>query len=265
MPLTVSELYIYPVKSCAGIKLTEARTADTGFEHDREWMVVKENGWFITQRQFPRMALIRPEVTANGLVLRAPDMPDITVPIREGKGVRTMEVRVWDDLIAAADQGDLAAEWLSAFLGKTCRLVRQTGKRPLGEKYQTERKEGVSFADSFPFLVVGQASLDDLNSRMDEPVPITRFRPNIVIAGAKPFAEDDWKKIKIDGLNFRISKPCSRCEIITIDQKTAVKDIEPMETLGTFRYRTRGIMFGQNAIHESQGTIHVGESVEVLN
>jgi len=136
------------------------------------------------------------------------------------------------------------------------------GPRPLGQKYRADGDETVSFADGFPFLLIGQASLDDLNSRMDKPVEMTRFRPNIVVAGGTPFQEDEWRHIRINGVGFRVSKQCSRCEIITIDQKTAVKDIEPMETLGTYRYRTKGVMFGQNLVQEGPGTLRLGDTVE---
>lgn len=265
MSFTISGLYIYPVKSCAGLELTEAQVAETGFEHDREWMVVKQNGWFVTQRQFPRMTLIQPNVATSGLVLSAPDMPNITVPVREGASVPTLDVRVWDDTMTGADQGDEAADWLSTFLGSPCRLVRMASRRPVGKKYQTERQEITSFADGFPFLLIGQSSLDDLNARMETPVPMSRFRPNIVVAGAAPFAEDDWKQVRIDGVNFRVVKQTSRCEMITIDQVTATKDIEPMETLGTFRYRTRGIMFGQYLVQESDDVVRTGGRLEVIN
>lgn len=244
--------------------LKEAKITPTGFEHDREWMVVNQDGWFVTQRQYPRMALIRPTIIDNGVRLSAPDMPDIDVPIA-GKDARTISVKVWDDRPQAADQGDEVAAWLSTYLGRKCRLVRMVGQRSLDQKYQTDKAEGVSFADSFPFLLTSQASLDDLNARMEAPVPITRFRPNIVVGGGTAFQEDNWKRVRIGDVTFRLPKPCSRCEMITIDQKTAIKDIEPMETLGTFRYRTKGIMFGQNAIADGLGVIRVGDDVAAID
>ena len=264
MSLTISELYIYPVKSCAGIAVQAAKLTRTGFEHDREWMLVREGGWFVTQRQYPRMALIQPRVSADGLVLNAPDMPEIIIPILTGGGAKTLEVRVWDDLMTGADQGDEASAWLSKFLDAPVRLVRQEGERPLGNKYQVTGKDNVSFADSFPLLLVSQASLDDLNSRMDKLVPITRFRPNIVVAGGTAFQEDDWRKLQVGGITLHLPKQCSRCEIITIDQKTAIKDIEPMETLSSYRYKTKGIIFGKNTVAEQLKTLHVGDAIDVV-
>jgi uncharacterized protein len=263
MKLKVSALYVYPVKSCAGLSLDEGEVAKTGFLHDREWMVVRENGWFVTQRQYPRMALIRPSVTDKGLVLSAPGMPDIELPII--KRADTIPVRVWDDTVPAIDQGDAVAAWLGKFLETKCRLVHMSAKRPIGKKYQVSGEEIVSFADSMPFLLVSQASLDDLNARMDQPVEMSRFRPNIVVYGGKPFQEDIWKKIRIGDVDFRAVKQCSRCEIITVDQKTAIKDIEPLETLGAYRYETRGIMFGQDLVQVNTGKVRIGDSVEIVD
>ncbi len=263
MTLRVSELYIYPVKSCAGIKVDSAKITDRGFEHDREWMVVRGGEWFVTQRQYPAMALIQPRPTSAGLVLNAPGMPEITVPVLTGKGAKTFEAQVWDDHMLVADQGDAAAAWVSKYLGRAdCRLVRLEGERHLSEKYGGSN---VSLADGFPFLLISQASLDDLNARLDKPVPITRFRPNIVVTGGTAFQEDEWRKIRAGDVTFRLPKLCSRCEIITIDQATGLKDIEPMETLSGYRYQTKGIMFGKNAVAEQLKTLHVGDGVEVID
>lgn len=261
MALSVSAITIYPVKSCGRTPLTESEIVETGFAHDREWMVVRENGWFVTQRQYPRMALIQSTVLKDGLRLEAPGMPAITVPLSSSKKI---QAQIWNDAVTAADQGDEVAAWLSKFLEAKLRLVHMAGQRRISKDYQVSGEEIVSLADGFPFLLISQASLDDLNKRLDDPVLMTRFRPNIVVGGGTAFQEDEWKKIRIGDVTFRVCKPCARCEIPTINQESAEKDVEPIETLGTYRYRTRGIMFGQNLVQENVGTIHVGDAVEIL-
>jgi len=262
--LKISQINVYPVKSCAPLSPSVLDVLETGFEHDREWMVVDENNNFVTQRQYPKLALIKAVPKAGDIHLEAPNMPSIDVPILEqGRKINT---EVWGNPCIAIDQGELVSKWLSDFVGKKFYLVRMAPdfKRGVKSKYQSERKEVVGFADAFPFLLISEESLNDLNSRLIEKVPMNRFRPNIVVSGGRAFQEDTWKKIKIGDIIFRVVKPCDRCEVTTVDQSTGEKGIEPLETLGKYRTRPKGIMFGQNLLHEGLGTIRVGDVVEIL-
>ncbi|MEN9560921.1 MAG: hypothetical protein RIQ56_194 [Candidatus Parcubacteria bacterium] len=264
MTVAVSSLHIYPVKSCKGISLTEGAVGVGGFQHDREWVIVEEDGYFITQRQFPKMALIVPEVRQGALALSAPGVSELLAPIiEEGK---QMKVTVWESVNDAVDQGEAAAEWLSAFIGKKVRLARMAPgfQRKLKEKYQITGNESVGFADSMPFLALSEESLSDLNVRLKSPVEMNRFRPNIVLSGGSAFQEDSWKRIKIGEVTLRFAKQCSRCEITTVDQEKGEMGEEPLETLGTYRSKPKGIMFGADYIPENLGTIHVGDPVHVL-
>lgn len=248
----------------AGWRLGQAEVIDTGFMHDREWMLINDNDEFVSQRQFPTLALISPSLQDGVLTLKAPGQEPIRVPaVTSGPVIRT---EVWTGECQVIDQGKLAADWLSGYLGRPCRLVRMQPdfKRPLKEKYRVSGAEVVGFADRLPFLLTSEASLDDLNSRLQTPVSMDRFRANIVIAGGAAFQEDAWHKIKVGPVVFRMVKPCDRCEIITVDQKTGKKGIEPLETLGTYRTQPKGIMFGQVIIHENRGVIRVGDPVEIL-
>lgn len=264
MNLTVTEVNIYPVKSCGGLSLPEAHVGDTGFDHDREWMVTSIEGNFITQRQNPKMALIIPELTSGGVKLSAPGKESVTVPINnEGESV---SVVVWADTVQAVDQGDVVADWLTSFLGRGCRLVRMKEgyTRKVKAKYAVAESDIVSFADGYPVLLISQASLDDLNSKLTDHIAMNRFRPNLVIGGGEAFQEDTWKKVKIGEVEFALVKACARCEITTVDQKSGVMGTEPLETLGKYRTGPKGIMFGQNLIQLNQGNIKQGDKLEIL-
>ena len=260
---SVTEIHVYPVKSCCEWTLKEANIVSTGFKHDREWMVVEEDGYFISQRQFPKMATIRPSLSDGKLILTAPGVARVVAPIISGP---TKKAVIWENQCDVSDQGDEIAKWLSAFLGKSVRLVRMADgfERKLKEKYQKRGSEVVGFADSMPFLLTSEVSLADLNEKLQTPLPMDRFRPNIVISGDMPFEEDTWKKIRIGRVVFSVSKGCARCEITTINQQTGEKGSEPLETLGRYRTGPKGIMFGQHLIQEADGVIKVGDDVEVL-
>jgi uncharacterized protein YcbX len=262
--LKVSQINFYPVKSCAGLSPLSCKVVDTGFEHDREWMIVDEIGNFITQRQYSKLALVKTTLIENGVRLEAPDMTVIDVPIIL-EGVR-IETEVWGNKCVGIDQGQAISNWLSKFIGKNCKLIRMAPdfKRSIKEKYKIKGDEITGFADAFSFLLISEESLNDLNSKLNEKLPMNRFRPNIVISGGIPYQEDSWKKIKIGEMIFHIVKPCARCEITTVNQSTGEKGNEPLETLGTYRTKPKGVMFGQNLVHEGTGTIKVGDIVEVL-
>ena len=258
-------LYHYPIKSCRGASLTEAVIGVRGIAADRHWMVVDATGNFLTQRELPRMALIAPRLSAGTLEVTAPDARPLTLTVGR-PGVR-IDVSVWADRCAAVDEGDEAAEWFTAFLGTACRLVRMPDDevRRVDGTYAGPDDQ-VGFADGFSFLLTSRASLDELNRRLDTPLPMNRFRPNIVIDGVTPFEEDGWRHIRIDGITFTVAKPCARCAITTTDQNTAERGKEPLRTLATFRHVAgKGVMFGQNLVHDRTGVLHVGAEVEVLD
>ena len=260
----VDGLYFYPIKSCRGTSLDSAEVGSRGIVADRQWMIVDENGDFLTQREVPRMALVCPRLMDGGLEISATAMPPLIVS-PDGRRERT-NVTVWRDRCAAIDEGTDAAEWLSGFLDVPCRLVRipDDEKRRADPEFAGPNDQ-VGFADGFSFLLTSRASLDDLNRRLSVPLPMNRFRPNIVVDGTDAFEEDRWKRIRIDNITFVVAKPCARCAITTTNQDTAERLHEPLRTLATFRHVAgRGVMFGQNLIHDRSGVIHVGAEVEVL-
>jgi len=262
--ITVSELAIYPVKSCAQIPLKKARIDSFGLNHDRRWMVVDKHGKFVTQRQQPSMCLIKSELVEQGIIISVPGMDALQVTVPTTR--ETRQVIVWNDQCSAIDCGDVVAQRLSRFLGIECRMVFF----PADEIRQVDlnfSQEGdrTAFSDGFPILLISQASLDDLNSRMETPLPMARFRPNLVVSGCEPFAEDNWRRIKIGELIMRIVKPCSRCVIPSIDINSGEKGVEPTKTLLSYRKRDNKIYFGQNVIADGEGKIKIGMPVEVLD
>jgi len=267
--IAVTALHVYPVKSCAGVALARAEVGPRGIRQDREYMVVEAaTGAFLTPRELPRMALIRPALADGRLRLEAPGMPPIGVaPVPDGEG-EAREVVVWKDACRAVDQGDEVAAWLGEFLGIDCRLVRMADDhvRRVDPAYATGERDQVGFADGYPFLLISEESLADLNGRLAEPLPMNRFRPNLVVAGGgAPFLEDGWRRVRIGGLGFAVVKPCARCAITTTDQATGARGKEPLRTLATFRRGERGVLFGQNLIHDGEGEIAVGDRVTVLD
>jgi uncharacterized protein len=231
-------------------------------------MVVAPDGTFLTQRQFPRLALVQPSVGEDDLVLRTP-ADEVQVPLRRSGGDR-LRVRVWEDDCEAWDEGDEAARLLTVHLGTAARLVRMADDfvRPVDPDYAPGPAQ-TAFADAFPLLVVTEASLDELNRRLAErgaaPVPMSRFRPNLVLAGAGPFAEDEWKTIRVGDTTLDLVKPCGRCATTRVDQaRGEVADArEPLATLATFRRQDGEVMFGRYAIHREEGRLAVGDSVVI--
>jgi uncharacterized protein YcbX len=262
---TVSRLFVYPVKSLGGVELAEAEVEARGFRYDRRWMLVDEAGVFLSQRRFPRMALVSVRVGEDSLLLDAPGMPTLEVPFEGSAGGGDLTVNVWGDEVRAAPVGSGTDHWFGRFLGAPCRLVRMPDDavRPVDPKYALAG-DRVGFSDGYPFLLLSQASLDDLNGRLAEPLPVDRFRPNIVVEGCGAFAEDGWGRVEIGDLPFRVAKPCARCAITTVDQKTGSRGKEPLRTLASYRKRGSAVLFGQNLIHDGTGTLRVGDAVEIL-
>ena len=272
--IKVSQLAIYPVKSCGQISLTDCELDRFGLNMDRRWMLVDENGKFLSQRLLPRMCLIMPTLLNVGVLLDAPKMPSIEIKMADAKSSKN--VIVWGDNCTALDCGDLAANWLTKFLEKKCRLVffPDDEIRQVDQEYALPN-DITAFSDGFPFLLTSEASLEELNHRIQQTnsnqanIEMRRFRPNIVVSGCEPFAEDNWSKIQIGEILLRIVKPCSRCVIPSINPESAIREDEPTKTLKTFR---RGIggqseakwYFGQNVIAESLGQFEVGMPIKVL-
>ncbi|MBP9092997.1 MOSC domain-containing protein [bacterium] len=264
-PLTVTSLTIYPVKSLAGISLHSAKLENRGFKYDREWMVVTEGGQFLTQRELAPMALIQTAILEHTLRLTMPLGDSIEVPLSiEAQGnAKGMTVKVWNDTCQAVDQGEEAATLLSHYLERKVRLVRMepSFNRIVDQQYANSPANVVGFADGFPVLVISDESLTELNRRLEYPLPMNRFRPNITVGGSAPFAEDGWSQISIGGVTLSLVKPCDRCQMTTIDQDTAEASQEPLKTLSYFRKENGKVMFGQNAIPQNYGEIRLGDSV----
>ena len=263
--MRVSQLVIYPVKSCRGLEVDRATVATTGFELDRRWMLIGDDGRFLSQREHHRLALVRVRLGEDRLRLEAPGLPSLEVAFEKGVGPSS-RVQVWDDECAAVSEGEDAARWFSKHLGCSARLVRMASDRarPLGSS-TAQPGDHVSFADGFPFLLLSEASLDGLNRRLSLPVPMDRFRPNIVMNGCEPHAEDGWHLVRIGEVPFRVAKPCARCVITTVDQTTGERGREPLRTLSTYRTVDGQVLFGQNLVHEGRGVVCVGDPVEVLD
>ena len=261
----VASLHLYPIKSCAGVTVDSAELLPTGFANDRLLMLTNRSGHFLSQRSEPRMALIQPQLDGDQLTLTAPDFPSLTLTIQ-----RTGEptpVLVWGDWCYGVDQAQDSAEWFSDFLGLDCRLVAmyEGFRRPVDPSYAISESDITSFSDGYPFLLIGTASLEDLNQRLLEPVGMERFRPNIVVQTDQPYSEDRWLDFLIGDVRFSGVKLCSRCLIPSIDPETAKIGKEPNATLSRYRLFNGKIYFGQNLIHHQLGSIRVGDRVVLLN
>ena len=250
MGATIAALFIYPVKGCRGIALPSARVTERGLEHDREWMIVDVAGRFVSQRTEPRLASITTAITATSLVLAAPSAEALQLALDQ-PGIAG-PVTVWRDTVPGIDQGPAAAAWLSARLDGTYRLVRfdPATRRRCNPEYAGASGAHTAFADAYPLLVLSEASLGDLNVRLTTPLPIDRFRPNLVLSGVDAYDEDYIDQIVSGDVTLKMVKPCTRCQVTTIDQKTLERGVEPLRTLAAYRHNALldGVAFGMNAI-----------------
>jgi len=268
--ITITALNVYPVKSCAGIALTEATLTQTGFEHDRQWMIVQPNGRHLTQREVPKLALIRPSIDPTTLTLHAPDIEPLQLDLAAADTV--VEVQCWSDRCRAYDAGERARAWLAQFLGQPYRLVRfdPSFERPSDSAWTGGIKALNQFSDGFPWLLLSQASLDDLNSRLEQPLPMNRFRPNIVVAGLPAYGEDAIAELTNQRVALRPVKACTRCAITTTNQELGERSSdEPLRTLRTYRLdrELKGVTFGQNVIIMEKGLgekLRIGETLEAV-
>ncbi len=265
---TVAALYIYPVKSLGGFSVTTAEVTEKGFKHDRRWMLVDTAGKFFTQRELPSMALLQTAINNEGLYVYHKNDPDINITIPFLSAPASIKkVQVWDDICDAWCYGnDEMNGWFSEMLGTTCELVYMPDdtKRMVDPGFAKDG-ETTSFSDGYPFLIIGQSSLDELNSKLTAPLAINRFRPNIVFTAWEPHIEDSWKHFSINGINFFGVKTCGRCVVTTIDQQTAVAGKEPLRTLASYRTVDNKIKFGMNLLHKGEGTVSVGQEIIVYN
>lgn len=261
--ITLSQLAIYPVKSCAQLPQGKANISPFGLHMDRRWMLIDDEGYMLTQRKHPRMCQIQCYAQDTMLQINAPGMTQLNV--NSSKQDASTIATVWEDSCDSVDCGDKAAEWFSQFLQTPARLVffPDNEVRQVDLNY-ARHGDITAFSDGFPYLLISQASLDDLNSRLDTPVEMKRFRPNLVVSNTQAFAEDDWKRILIGEVTFRVVKPCSRCSIPAINPQTAEKTAQPVKALAAYRMRENKIFFGQNLIAENTGTLETGMEVQIL-
>lgn len=264
--LQVSQLFIYPIKSLGGIAISSAMVLERGFAYDRRWMLIDENNCFISQRENATLALLQVELTTEGLKVYHKKNPDIQLPIPFiSDNEEKINVTIWEDSCKAKLVSTIADEWFSKTLSIKCRLVYMPDDtiRYVNKNYAFN-KEITSFSDDFPFLIIGQSSLADLNEKLEERLPVNRFRPNIVFTGGEPFEEDLMEHFVINSINFFAAKPCARCVITTINQDNAEKEKEPLQTLSGYRAKNNKVLFGQNLIHTGKGVISVGDSIKII-
>jgi len=274
---TLTQLILYPIKSCAGLPVPAATLLESGLcaqgVHDREWMLVTDDGQFLTQREIPRMALVQACPEGETLRVRMPGQPDLVLPLAWDGTEAARQVCIWDDLVDAADCGDAAARWFSAALGTACRLVRfrRDVQRPTSVKWTGGVAAQTRFADGYPLLLIGQASLDDLNARLAAsgraPLTMDRFRPNLVVDGLDAFEEDYVEALHDDAVAIRPVKPCARCPIPAIDQHTGIPGPDPLDILQTYRANARmegAVCMGMNCIVSlgAGSTLRVGQALD---
>lgn len=268
--MNLSEINVYPIKSLGGISLESSTVENRGLRYDRRWMLVDDSNKFLTQREFPKMATVGVKILEDCLGVSA-DGKSLEVPF-EVKTEETKVVKIWSSRCRAKIYGKAVNDWFSNVLQTVCKLalMPETTARKVSYFYAVHKDDAVSFADGYPILIANEESLSDLNSRLKSPVPMNRFRPNLVVSGADAFAEDGWKQIVIGNATFHVVKPCGRCVITTIDQTNGEKQgVEPLKTLASYRIPKRSvkkkILFGQNLIAENVGgIISVGDKVEVV-
>ena len=267
-PVRVTGIHLYPLKSAAAFSVQEAAVDRIGLSGDRRWMLVDDEGRALTQREVPRLARVHAVPASGGtLEVVALGMPALAIPV-PSPAVEPVPTRVHARVARGLPAGDAAAEWFSEFLETRCRLLYLPSELaiPVAPPWGGA-SDRTAFTDGFPVLLIGESSLEELNRRLARPVPMDRFRPNLVVAGSGPFEEDDWNEVRIGGLRFRAVKPCPRCVVTTVDQLTGVPDPsgEPLATLAGFRKRDGKVWFGMNLLSEVAGPIRLGDPVQVVS
>jgi uncharacterized protein YcbX len=268
--MQITGIFIYPVKSLRGIALPSAKVEKRGLQYDRRWMLVDDKGMFFSQREIPEMALLTTEITENHLVIShaTKSLESLLIDLKMPTNAEKLQVQVWDDTCDALLVSSAADAWLTEALQTPCRLVYMPDNsvRPTDPTY-SQPTDMVSFADGYPILIIGEASLADLNQRLNESVPMNRFRPNLVFSGGTPYLEESWKTFEVGNANFRAVKPCGRCVITTINQETAERGSEPLKTLGTYRLAGKKILFGMNVCwnvdENANPIVTMGDTIKV--
>ncbi len=262
-PLILTEIYIYPIKSLGGISLQSSKVFEKGLQYDRRWMLVDEAGMFMTQRIHNRMALLKVSLHHDHLYIKnITNGEQVSFYVDTAPTGEQITAKIWDDTVDVIEVDSRLSDWFTEQLGIECKLVSfpENHSRPVDPKFKIN-DEHVSLADAFPFLIIGQSSLDDLNSRLKEKITINRLRPNFVFIGGSPFEEDLWRNFSIADNRFVGVKNCGRCDLITVNQETGKKGVEPLQTLSKYRKRENKIYFGQNAVAIDLGVVSVGDEI----
>ncbi len=266
MSIVVSQLYIYPVKSLGAVPLKTMQLIAGGPAWDRRWMIVNAQGHFITQREYPKLAQVevKLELKSATIHLSAPQAEPLSLSLVASNEL-TQPVVIWNDSVLAVYGGELAERWISAYLGVAARFVYMpdSALRVVNQDF-AQTGDAVSFADGFPLLLIGEASLQAFNSHLDQPIAMQRFRPNIVVSGASAYAEDSWCQLRIGSVDCRVVKPCARCVIPSINPATAQQEPQVARALARHRRGHGGVYFGQNLIHQANGNISTGDTIDLL-
>ncbi|HEX4204752.1 MAG TPA: MOSC N-terminal beta barrel domain-containing protein [Ktedonobacteraceae bacterium] len=263
--IVLKSIRIYPIKACGGIEVAEAQMEERGFQYDRRWMLMNDAGTSVDQLDHPRLASVVPQIREDGLLLQAPRMSPLRVPFHLEQ-TASVGVRISRSICEVIPVGKEADEWFQDFLHASCRLVfmPETTRRAVNPDYAINQ-DIVSFASGYPFHLIGEASVAHVSQLLDAPMPLDRFRPNLVITGAPAFAEDTWQTIRINQQVFHLVKPCDRCAITAIDQLTGeVTGKEPLRTLASFRTVKQKVLFGQYLLAEERGLLRVGGPIQVV-
>lgn len=262
--IVLTGLFVYPIKGARGISLETAHATGRGLEHDRRFMIVDPQGEFLTQREHAEIALLETAIEGESLVLQAPAQEPLRLPLRPS-GKTDRKARVWGEICDSISLGTRAADYLSTYLKRPAELVYMPDEtnRLVSTEYAM-RGETVGFSDGFPYLLANESSLEDLNARLADAVPMNRFRANFIVSGAPAWTEDSWTCLSIGDVVFYVVKPCSRCAVVTVDQDTGIRGKDPLATLATFRARANKVYFGWNLIVDAEGDVHVGDAVSLL-
>ncbi|MBS1681032.1 MAG: MOSC domain-containing protein [Bacteroidetes bacterium] len=258
--LTLTEIWIYPVKSFGGIRVKSAKLFQKGLEFDRRWMLIDEHNQFMTQRVFPKMAIFKLSMVGSQFSIHFKN-ESVSLPA-QSENTKSIHATIWNDEVEVNEVSDELSRWISARLEINCKLVSfpEEKRRPVDLNFQINQEQ-VSLADAFPCLIIGEQSLAELNTRLETPVPMNRFRPNFVFSGGNAFDEDSWKQFSIGKNKFAVVKPCARCVLTTVDQLTGEKGIEPLATLSTFRKKENKVLFGQNLIALKYEEVFEGDEI----
>lgn len=259
----LSGLFVYPIKACGGVALEAARVVERGLALDRRYMLIDRSGTFITQREAPRLCLVRTELTESSIVVRSPHATTLELPHALAEG-EPAPCRVWGDACSALCHAE-GSRWFAELMNEDVRLVYmpESERRAVNPR-RARAGDIVSFADGYPCLVISEASLSDLNARSPEPLTMTRFRPNLVISGCEPYAEDGFERLRVGEVDFRAVKRCDRCVVTTVDPSTGERGREPLRTLAQYRLEDGKVWFGMNLIHDGPGVLRVGDECSAI-